>query len=348
MEFERVTLNDIAHKLGISMTTVTRALNNKPKVSDDMRKLIIETAKEIGYKPNKTAQSLARNEIVIGVLFSEEPKEFSTYLERGIIDGFNQLMDYKVRSILLPYKNEICTDQINKCLNELLKKRVDGIVFSPSRKYEEYMDIVKQIEDNGIPILFLLNIIEGVKMAGSVGLNGVTTGKMAAQFLNISLQDRKNVAIFLSSKLQSIHRSCMDGFEMEAQKHNMKIMGVFETFDDNDIAYHITKKVLGDYPELNGIYVTSNNSVGVCECLEDIGRVNDIVVVGQDLYPGLVEKLKSGSLNMTLFQDQEEEGRLAVKMLFNYITDTEKKMLKKIMTPVIILTSNVDDYADKY
>ena len=73
---DRVKLFDIAAKVGVSATTVTRALNGKAKVSDSVRQRIIATAKDMGYVPNKMAQSLSRNEIKIGVLYSQEPAEF--------------------------------------------------------------------------------------------------------------------------------------------------------------------------------------------------------------------------------------------------------------------------------
>jgi DNA-binding LacI/PurR family transcriptional regulator len=64
----RATIKDIAKAAGVSTTTVFKALNNKEKISDDVKKRILDIAKNIGYVPNRNVQALARNKLRVGVI----------------------------------------------------------------------------------------------------------------------------------------------------------------------------------------------------------------------------------------------------------------------------------------
>ena len=64
-----ITIHDIAKKLGISATTVSRALNNNPVISEKTRELIKQTAEEMGYRPNTLAANFRnRSTQTIGVI----------------------------------------------------------------------------------------------------------------------------------------------------------------------------------------------------------------------------------------------------------------------------------------
>ena len=55
-----VTIYDVAAAAGVSIATVNRALNNKPRISESTRRLVIKVAEELGYTANKAAQALSR------------------------------------------------------------------------------------------------------------------------------------------------------------------------------------------------------------------------------------------------------------------------------------------------
>ena len=345
---QRVTINDISKKMGVSTTTITRALNGKPKVSDDLRNSILKTAEIMGYRPNKTAQALARNELVLGIVYPREPYEFWRYVEKGMEQAINSLMDNKVTGIFLPVKDQSSTDETREALNNLYKKGVDGIILSTGFGYKEYRDIVHLLEQKGIPVVYLLNDMLDDTGIGCVKLNGYVTGKMASEFLSFCNPDKKPVVIFTSDKGESIHKECIEGFLCECEKISLTVKGVYETQDDKNIAYYLTEKVLNDIPNLGGIYISSYNSVAVCECLEKNNRTKDIVVIGQDLYPELAEKLQNGSLKATLFQDPFVQGITCVNKLYKYLTEINAGKSDFLTTPVLVMNSNLVCYRDKY
>jgi DNA-binding LacI/PurR family transcriptional regulator len=65
----RITIRDVAKELGVSTTTITRALNSKGRISEETKKLVTEAAMRMGYKPNRAAGSLARKTVNIATIF---------------------------------------------------------------------------------------------------------------------------------------------------------------------------------------------------------------------------------------------------------------------------------------
>lgn len=342
-----MTIKDISKRLGVSTTTVTKALNGKPKVSEDVRALIIETAAQMGYMPNKTAKALSKGNTKIGIIFPQEPTEFYSLIKNGLLKGINDLLDFKVSGIFKPVGALNAVELVKKALLELVNENVDGIILSPGFNTNEYKELVGMVISKGIPVLYLVNDMYNLEGIGCVRMDGKIAGMMAAQFLGFCLGKRKNVALMACNKGILVQKECINGFIKGADKEELIIKGIFETQDDKKIAYYLTEKIIKDIPDLKGIYVSSYNSVAVCSCLEDYGLENEIAVIGQDLYPELIEKLEKGSLKATLFQDPFEQGRKAVEIMYSHLFDNKQEEGDYLFTPQLVFTSNLDSYKKK-
>ena len=80
---KRTTIYDIASKLGISTATVNRALTGKTRVKQETRDLVLKTAKEMGFRPNALARSLASRKLRFAVLAFTSFPEFHEHFLRG-------------------------------------------------------------------------------------------------------------------------------------------------------------------------------------------------------------------------------------------------------------------------
>ncbi len=74
-----------------------------------------------------------------------------------------------------------------------------------------------------------------------------------------------------------------------------------ENQDSDQLAYMFTEEIIRSFTDINGTYVTSYNSRPACRCLEENGLINDIVVIGHDIYPDLVEYIREEKLNCNCF-----------------------------------------------
>ena len=376
----RATIKDVAAHAGVSVTTVAKALADKPKISKDTKEAVLLAASEIGYVPNKSAMAMARNPIRIGVLYSRIPPEFYTYFEQGVRREAVELSDYRVETIVHTFENLNSVDEVKKAIKSFCDSNVNGAVLEISPNMKDFEPEFELLKKKNIPVLMINgeyrnggsdNSGNGSAEAGKAGyrdggdgngngngdgniignirLNAAVAGAMAAQFLSLCLPAGSEVVIFTGNSIYKVHSGCIESFERWCAGHSLVFRGFFDTYDDREIAYYLTKRVLRDLPDIRGIYVSSYNSVGVCQYLEDAGLAGQVKVVGQDLYPALADKLASNSLTATLFQNQYEYGRQSVRYLYEHLAGIRKKEdCSRDVTPRLVLLSNLPAYAEYF
>lgn len=81
MNGERVSISELAKQLNTSIATVSRALNNKDGVGEDMRNKVLQAAKNMGYKPNVLASGMRTHEIHILVVFPNKDEKSKYYTD---------------------------------------------------------------------------------------------------------------------------------------------------------------------------------------------------------------------------------------------------------------------------
>jgi len=344
----RTTIKHIATRLGLSVNTVSKALSGRPQVSEKTRELIIKTAAEMNYVPNISARALARKKISIAAVYPLEPGEFYFYLAEGIKKTAPALADLKCAVVEYPYSSIESPDDLRAILIKVLNDKVDGLVITCCHRFNLYRNELASIAAAGIPILY--NTIFGEDMPGVIGgirTNTIVAGRIAAEFLGMTIHkaEKRKVALLVGEKNLLVHRECIEGFCVDAPRYNLDVVDVCETYGEDELAYQLTERLLRLYPDLGGIYVTSHNSTRVCDRLEEQDRENKIHVIEHDLYPRLNDRLRSGLLSATIFQNQYEFGRESVLMMADYLEGTRNKDgCLKLVTPQVVYSCMVDTF----
>ena len=143
----QVTIKDLAEELGISPSTVSKALKNHPDISQDTRKKVNDLARLWNYHPNPIALSLRNSRSkTIGLIIPEIVHHFFSSVISGIEDvaydaGYNVMIYQSNES----YNRELIAAQA------LLNSRVEGILISLSKETRNF-DHLKNVLDHGIPI----------------------------------------------------------------------------------------------------------------------------------------------------------------------------------------------------
>jgi LacI family transcriptional regulator len=149
MKFNQVTIKDIARELGISPSTVSRALKDHPDISVDTKKAVNELAEKLNYQPNIVALNLRQKKTnTLGVIIPELIHFFFSTVISGIEDVANQA-GYNV---ILAQSNE-SLEREKKVIKALFNSRVDGMLLSISRETSNY-DHIESILSKGVPIVF--------------------------------------------------------------------------------------------------------------------------------------------------------------------------------------------------
>ncbi len=151
----QITIKDIAFELGISVSTVSRALNDHPDIHDKTKEKVAKLAKELGYRPNNIAKNLKfQQSNQIGVIVPEIRHDFFA----KIISGIEEVAYHKGYTVVVSQSNEDHKrEEIN--LNSMSLNRVAGILVSISQSTTSSKHFQKMIDD-GIKMVFFDRIRE--------------------------------------------------------------------------------------------------------------------------------------------------------------------------------------------
>ena len=146
---KQVTIKNIASQLNISVSTVSRALNDHPDIHTQTKKVVRKLADELGYNPNIIARSLKSNQSKqIGVIVPEIRHDFFA----NAISGIEEVAYQKGYTIVIAQSNEQQErEMIN--LDSMYLHRVAGIIVSISQTTTS-SDHFKRLLDKGVKMVF--------------------------------------------------------------------------------------------------------------------------------------------------------------------------------------------------
>lgn len=157
MKFEAVTIKDIAKALGLSTSTISRALRDSHEISAETKQLVLECAEKLNYKPNPIALSLKeKRSRSIGIVVCEIANSFFSQVINGIESiaydrGYNVIVSQSHES----YEREVVDLQF------LSSRSVDGIIISLATETTD-LSHIKALHDRGMPIVLFDRITEEI------------------------------------------------------------------------------------------------------------------------------------------------------------------------------------------
>ncbi|SOC79316.1 transcriptional regulator, LacI family [Salinimicrobium sediminis] len=210
----KVTIYDISKKLNISAATVSRALNNNPKISKKTRDLVFAAAKEMNYKQNRLAQALKSGKSKnVGIIVPYINRNFFSSIIRGIEE---ELGPHGYHVIICQTHEQMETEV--EQINTLLNTQVDGIFMSISKSTTK-TDHFKKVLDEGKSLIFFDRKLD-VPGVSSVVIDDFKAGYLATEHL-IS-QGCKNIAHFAGDLNLEIYKNRYEGYIKALKDHGFQ------------------------------------------------------------------------------------------------------------------------------
>lgn len=157
MKFEAVTIKDIAKALGLSTSTVSRALRDSYEISPETKRIVLEYAEKINYHPNPIALSLKeRRSRSIGVIVAEIANSFFSQS----IDGIESIAYQNGYNVIISQSRE-SADREGINLNYLTSRSIDGLIVSVSTETTDFSGF-SELFDRGMPIVFFDRIVNEI------------------------------------------------------------------------------------------------------------------------------------------------------------------------------------------
>lgn len=320
MKSSQVTIKDIARTLGISPSTVSRALKNHPDISEETRVAVNELAVRLKYQPNAVALSLRQSRsYTIGVIIPEIVHYFFSSVISGIEDvaydaGFTVIMCQSNEK----YDREVANAKM------LLAHRVDGVLVSVSKETTDYSHLT-MLQDGKIPLVFFDRIVPGIA-ADQVVIDDEDAAYKAT--MHLIKKGRKRLAHFAGPENLLIGRDRKNGFLRALRESGLPADPELIIDADSFEKAHIAINRLLDAENLpDGIFTTNDlTAIGAIQALKKRG----ISIPGQVAIVGFSDGHFSGITEPALTSvDQHgyEMGTIATRILLDRLVNPQENFV---------------------
>lgn len=158
-----ITMKDIAQALGVSVATVSRALQDSPRISEERRNSIKGYAREHHFNPNFMAGSLRKSRVqplhIIGVILPQ----FTHYYFSSILSGIEEAAASRGYRVMVAQSNEQYEQEAEIC-QSFADYNVCGVIVSQAKDTKDYSHFQKLL-DLGIPLVFYDRICTGLDVS---------------------------------------------------------------------------------------------------------------------------------------------------------------------------------------
>ena len=280
-----VTIKDVAVRAGVSVTTVSRVMNNRGPLSENTKTAVKRAMEELGYMPNDVARALGKNSLnIIGLIVPSIQHPFFAELVHAFeYDSYTRGYKLMVSASDYNYKKE------KHSVGLLRRTMVDGIIYASHSMGSDFL------EDMKVPAVTLENVFAGLPAILSDNAQG---GFLAARHLLargcrnlVTISGQRNLHLSADERTVSFIREC------ERQGASCKVYSADEEMLKTMEYSRIVSQVFNENPNMDGIFASSDIIGAQCiqmafslgyKILDEIKIVGyDDVILSRLVYPPL-------------------------------------------------------------
>ncbi len=252
---KEVTIYDIAKKLNISATTVSRGLKDHPAINKDTKQRIFDLAKALGYQTNKFASNLRKQKTnTIGVIV---PRLNSLFMS-SVLSGIEKVANNAGYNLIITQSFE--TEEKEKTnAHTMFNNRVDGLIVSlayDTKKYAHFDPFIKK----NIPLIFFDRVAEDTPST-KVLIDNFKAGFLATSHL--IEQGCKNILHITGNLKRNVYRDRLNGYKKALEENGIaynKEMLIVNDLSEQSILDCLTNDVLKRKKLPDGLFVANDAS----------------------------------------------------------------------------------------
>ncbi|WP_339921801.1 LacI family DNA-binding transcriptional regulator [uncultured Cyclobacterium sp.] len=323
---KEITIYDIAKVVGLSPTTVSRALSNHPRVKENTREKILNTAKSLGYQSNIFASSLRKKRSKsIGVII---PKLNSPF-QSSVLAGMEEIATQEGYNLIISQSTESLEKEVSNA-NIMFNSRVDGLLVSKAGTTDNIEHFAPFFKKQ-IPVLFFDRVPEDNNCTGVVINNTQAIYDATSHLIK---EGCKRIVHVLGNLKINVYSDRMKGYKYALLDHGLVFKE--ENIITNDLGEEsgdrIVEKILKLKPRPDGLLVSNDACAASCLMALKKNKLRvpeDIAIVGfnNDLISRMVEPNLS-----TINYPSYHMGEVAMKNLINHLDDEHHEILQKTNT----------------
>ncbi len=316
-----VTIKDVAKQAGVSISTVSRVINNSKPVTDEVKQRVLEVIRRTGYIPNPLARSLVtKKSQLIGVIVPEVSDSFVNEMLDGI-EEVAKMYDYEIL-LANTYSDK---EQEMKSLNLLRAKQIEGIVMISNKIDNDHIEYINSLS---IPATYIS------KTAREYDINSVDiSNKNVTYDMTKYLIDKghKEIAFIMTSKDKTIlERERLSGYEKAIIENNLKLDEKLIRYAgiEYEDGYESMMELLDENIVPQAVFVTGDEAaIGAINALNDRGYSvpDDVSVAGfSDVKIARIYRPKLTTVHQPLYDIGAVAIRMVIKLINNESLDEKK------------------------
>lgn len=201
----KITINDIAEMAGVSISTVSRVLNNSKPVKEEVRKRVIEAIKQTNYRHSALAGGVNKSEsCLIGVII---PLYIHTVLDEFII-GINNVANLYGYDVMITQTDGTIESELHH-LQLFRKLQAHGIIFAGTPVHKKHVDMIE-----GTPCI-AIGQISSLPSIPSVHVDNITAAYEAVT--SLILKGHRNIAMIRGTGISSVGEERFKGYQQALQ-----------------------------------------------------------------------------------------------------------------------------------
>lgn len=339
-----ITIKDLAEKLNISVSTVSRALKDNPEISQQTRKTVQSLAKELGYKPNPIAVALKTHKSnTIGVVV---PQIVSTFFST-VVKKIEEVADSYGYNVLVSSSNE-SFEKEKKNIDIFLANRCDGIILSISKATTSY-EHIRNIVTSGVPLVLFDRTAKELEVSKVVADDAEAAYKIVQHLIH---GGARKIALLTGAEQLSIGKNRMKGYLKAMTQNKLEInTDLIVRCEEFSVkaAKEAVLKLLESKNVPDAIFgINDDMAIGALEAVKEKGlRIPEDVAIF-----GFSNSKRSRYLTpsvSTIDQFPEKIGETAAKLLFEQILDPKHAKIREevINCELLIRESSDRSYLEK-
>lgn len=270
-----VTLKDIAKEAGVSINTVSCALRDSARISDESKRKIKIIADRMGYTPNAAARSLRlKTTNVIGVIVTD----LSNPVFGKMVKGIEAAIKEKAYSILIGNTDEN-GEMEQKAVSNMISKGVDGVIITPTQHDTRSLDMLRKAN---VPFILMGRKFKHYS-ANYVVCDDFRGGYLAGEYL--IGKGHRNIIFINGPKHISSSQDREQGFVKALAGHRLTPQHIYYIMPEMHEGYRLMKQLLEARPDFTGVFCFDDyTAFGVMKAFKEGGRrvPDDIAVIGYD------------------------------------------------------------------
>ena len=311
----KATLGDIAKLAQVTAGTVHKALNNRPGVSEEKKRKILEIADSLGYFSNRTDMTRSKT---LAVLLPEPTginKYFYQYVWQGIRASSKEL-SLKKMSVIEYYFDGTMEDQKLK-MEEILEQQDESINSLLTIIWQEspFLEIIRQLDDNGIKVFTVSSDAPGSCRISTVMANPYQTGRLAGEYLGSIINQSGKVIVMGTRRDSQNHAQVVRGFydQISEQCPDLQLIELYESLNNPERLFNTLEDFLSSFSNIRGIYCNNaRTTVKTLKKLQEISLDHPLPFIGSEIFQETQNALNDGSLTAVIDQSPFYQGYLSI------------------------------------